>query len=214
MPSSVSVVRGGSVLGIAGAGLLAACASVPPVGDARNALSSAPIPADQIRWPERYRPEDARFFVHNEIEIAAPPKVVWDVLIEAETWPQWYEGAFDVDVRDSATGRLDANSVFTWKTMGLRFESTITEFEPPVRLSWESRRRTIQGYHAWLLVPTATGTRFITDESQHGVLAGLQKVFIPTKLKRLHDVWLEHIKARAEARAAMARAAEAHAGER
>ena len=184
--------------------LLGGCATVPPAGTPENALDfqpSTPLPADAIRWPARYQPEKATFFVHNEIEIDAPPQAVWDVLIHAESWPSWYEGASDVKVIDSTSGRLTADASFSWRTMDLDFVSKITEFEPPYRLSWESRKSTIQGYHAWLLIPTSRGTRVVTDESQFGMLASLQGVFIPNKLRKLHDVWLANLKQRAEAAA-------------
>jgi uncharacterized protein YndB with AHSA1/START domain len=174
---------------------------VPRVGEGGNTLGTPQSP-EAINWPARYLPEDAAFFVHNEIEIAAAPEDVWAELIEAEGWPGWYEGASGVKVEGSEGGRLRPGASFAWRTMDLDFVSVITEFDPPKRLSWESRKWAIQGYHAWLLIPTAGGTRLVTDESQHGVLAVLQGIFIPNKLGRLHDVWLAEIKKRAEARAA------------
>ena len=170
---------------------LGGCASV---GEQVAASRGAP---GQINWPAEYEPDEAAFFAHNRIDIHAPPEVVWDVLIQAETWPDWYEGAFDVDVLGDATV-LSPGAEFTWKTMGLNFTSVVTEFEPPYRLSWESRKRVIRGYHAWLIVRTDTGCTLITDESQHGFLTTMQKIFVPNKLRRLHDVWLAEIKAKAE----------------
>ncbi len=82
--------------------------------------------------------------------------------------------------------------------MGLNFNSSITEFVPPYRLSWESRKSSIQGYHAWLIIPTDEGSRLITQESQNGWLASLEKVFQPNKLERLHDEWLQAMKTKAE----------------
>ena len=154
----------------------------------------------QINWPERYKPEDATFFIHNRIEIEAPPEVIWEELIQAELWPEWYEGAENVQITSSEGSNLEADSIFTWRTMDLNFTSTIEEFEPPYRLSWESRKSSIQGYHAWLIVPTEDGAIVVTDESQTGWLAVLQGIFVPNKLHRLHDIWLAELKARAEAR--------------
>lgn len=82
--------------------------------------------------------------------------------------------------------------------MGLNFVSTVKEFEPPYRLSWESKKRSIQGYHAWLIIPTTTGCLVITDESQNGWLTFFEKTFQGKKLKHLHDVWLLELKKRAE----------------
>lgn len=155
-------------------------------------------PAERINWPAAYEPSQTNFYVHNEIEIAAPPEVVWAVLIQAETWPEWYRGAANVKLQNSADGVLGPGAVFTWKTMGLNFVSTVREFEPPTRLSWESVKPSIQGYHAWLIIPTPTGCRLVTDESQTGWLTTMQKIFRPTALHKLHDEWLAQIKRRAE----------------
>lgn len=157
--------------------------------------SSAPY---SINWPSEYLPEDAKFFVHNEIDIQAAPQKVWELLIQAEIWPDWYEGASEVNIQNSETGILDSGAVFTWKTMGLDFESTILEFEPYTRLGWESNKKSIQGYHAWLIIPTETGCRLITEESQKGWLTFFEKTFQPNKLRKLHDIWLANIKAKAE----------------
>ena len=179
---------------------LGGCANIRPVGSPGNMLSSEPLSPDVINWPEQYAPEQATFFVTNAIDIEASPEVVWQVIIEAESWPSWYEGAFDVVVADSDDGVLRAGSTFSWKTMGFRFTSVIHEYEPPTRLAWESRRGDIKGYHAWLIIPTETGCRIVTDESQFGLLANLQNAFQPNKLRLLHDVWLTEIKTRAESR--------------
>ena len=162
--------------------------------------SIAQSDAIAMRWPDDYSPEQAKFFVHNEIEINARPETVWNVLIHAESWPLWYEGASEVKVVNSEDGVLRDGSLITWKTMGLRFESTIKEFEPFQRLSWESINKNIRGYHAWLIIPTSNGCKLITEESQHGWLTFLEKTFQPNKLHKLHDIWLQAIKEKAETR--------------
>jgi uncharacterized protein YndB with AHSA1/START domain len=192
------------VVGVAVASLssVVGCASVPRAGSPENPLQRGPLPAHRINWPARYEPKEASFFVHNQIDIDAPPAAVWNVIVQAETWPSWYEGAENVQVTSATNSVLDARATFTWTTMGLDFTSTVTEFQPPFRLSWESRKSTIQGYHAWLIIPRGAGSRLVTEESQHGFMTTLQKLFVPNKLRRLHDVWLSQIKKRAEAAAA------------
>lgn len=154
----------------------------------------------QINWPDEYEPFLSKFYVHNEIEINAPPPVVWEILLQAEHWPDWYEGASGVKILYSGTSLLQANSSFQWKTMGLDFVSTIREFVPNERLSWESKKRSIRGYHAWLIIPTESGCRVVTGESQNGWLTFFEKLFQPKKLHRLHDVWLSELKKKAEAK--------------
>ena len=139
--------------------------------------------SEEINWPEVYKPTKAKFFVHNEIEIEAPPEMVWNILIQAETWPEWYEGARDVNVRNTESGILTKNAVFAWQTMGLNFTPSIKEFAPPYGLSSESEKKSIKGYHAWLIIPTDIGCKLITDESQYGLLTFFEKTFQPKKLQ-------------------------------
>jgi uncharacterized protein YndB with AHSA1/START domain len=176
--------------------LFAGCVTSTPRGSAERVALRAP--EEQIRWPEAYAPGTAPFFVHNQIEIAAPPPVVWDILTDVRAWPDWYEGATNLTVR-SPDQRVGPGVVVSWRTMGLNFDSEVKEFEPPFRFAWESRKAVIQGYHAWLIVPTATGSRVITDESFNGFLAYMQRTFIPHKLHRLHQTFLEELKVKAEA---------------
>lgn len=182
-----------------------ACSSVPTIGDPSNVLVRGGAAPDKINWPEKYKPENATFAVSNSVDIKAPPQVVWDIIVQAETWPSWYKGATNVRVLNASDGKLKADSAFNWQTMGQDFTSKIYEFDPPYRLSWESRKSTIQGYHAWLIVPTASGgVRLISDESMNGFLASMQALFLPNKLAELHDLWLAEIKKKAEATTAAA----------
>lgn len=176
---------------------LIGCATIHPVGDERNALSGQAA-ADRIDWPRQYEPPRAPFTISNRIEIDAHPQTVWDILIHAASWSDYYDGATDIRV-PTDDGRLARDTVFTWRTMDQDFTSTVTEFVPPYRLAWESRKPTIKAYHAWLIIPTDAGCVLITDESQFGLLANLQRVFLPNKLYNLHETWLGLIKDRAEA---------------
>ena len=172
--------------------LMMSCYSVKKTVEKSYPLSK------EINWPEAYKPGESKFFVHNEIDINASPETVWNVLINATEWEEYNDGASNLVLIDNTTGKLNENSVFTWKTMGLDFTSTIKEFEAPYRLSWESTRKNIQGYHAWLIIPTETGSKLITSEAQHGFMTLPQKVFVPNKLKGLHDEWLAEIKRKSE----------------
>lgn len=154
--------------------------------------------SEKINWPASYEPSKSRFYVHNEIEINARPEIVWAHLIDALKWESWYIGAKNVSFKDPTDTVLNSESVFNWKTMGLKFQSTIKEFEPNRLLAWESKKKSIQGYHVWLIVPTEKGCKVITDESQNGWLTFFEKIFQRNKLKKLHDVWLSELKKKSE----------------
>lgn len=153
-----------------------------------------------IVWPANYEPAKSKFFVQNDIEIKASPATVWAVLIDANRWQSYYKGAKNVVLRDPSHQFLQGNSIFDWETMGLKFESTIREYIPNNYLAWESQKKSIQGYHVWLIVPTPNGCKLITEESQNGWLTFFEKTFQGKKLQKLHDVWLLEIKKQAESK--------------
>jgi Polyketide cyclase / dehydrase and lipid transport len=179
------------------AGLLAGC-SASQIGSEDNRFDPSQAVSDQITFPEEYKKEKAPFFVTNQIEIRASPEKIWRILTHADAWSSWYEGATNLKILDSQDGVLHTESVFTWRTMGLNFESRIREYSQPYRLSWESRKWCIQGYHGWLILPTSTGAKVITEEGFQGILGWLQGIFIPGKLPKLHEVWLQELKRKAE----------------
>ncbi len=153
---------------------------------------------EKINWPVNYKPSLSKFYVHNEIEINAKPDVVWSILMNALKWQDWYKGAQNLAFTNQTDSMLNAQSIFKWETMGLKFISSIKQFEPNRLLAWESQKKSIQGYHVWLIVPTAKGCKVITDESQNGWLTFFEKTFQEKKLKRLHAAWLAALKQRSE----------------
>jgi hypothetical protein len=153
---------------------------------------------NSIDWPENYEPNKSKFYVENEIEINASPEIVWTILIDALKWESWYEGAKNVSFSSPSETVIDANSIFNWETMGLKFQSTIKQFESNRLLAWESKKKSIQGFHVWLIIPTEKGCKVLTAESQNGWLTFFEKTFQPNKLKKLHDIWLAELKTKSE----------------
>ncbi|MBI1307324.1 MAG: SRPBCC domain-containing protein [Bacteroidetes bacterium] len=153
---------------------------------------------EKIAFPTPYEPSKSKFYVHNEKEINAKPEVVWGFLIDALKWQSWYKGAKNISFSNPTDTLLNSNSVFNWETMGLKFQSTIKQFEPNRLLAWESKKKSIQGYHVWLIIPTDKGCKVITDESQNGWLTFFEKTFQGKKLKKLHDEWLAELKRKSE----------------
>lgn len=149
-------------------------------------------------WPIGFNPAESKFYVENEIEIAASPETVWSILVAAESWPTWYEGAKEVRVTGPRKPNLSADARMVWETMGLKFDSEIKEFEPNRRLAWLSEKKSIQGYHIWIITPTENGCKVVTAEAQNGWLTFFEKTFQPKKLHKLHDIWLVELKLKAE----------------
>ena len=132
-----------------------------------------------IKWPERFHPSRPPVHVVNELTIPAPCEQVWAWLIRAPLWPTWYTNSSEVGLVDSPQSELRLGTMFTWRTFGVRLKSTVQEFVPNERLAWDARGMGVDAYHAWLLLPRSSGTHVITEETQYGTMARLQKLFMP-----------------------------------
>jgi hypothetical protein len=153
---------------------------------------------NQIVWPEKFNPKNSDFYVHNEIEIKAKPEVVWQLLIQALEWNTWYQGIQNIQFKEANRVSLALNVQVFWNSMGQSLNNTVVEYIENQRLAWQFNEDKIQGHHAWLIIPTDAGCKVITDESQTGKLAKLQKLFLPRKLMKQHDQWLKVLKLEAE----------------
>jgi len=150
-----------------------------------------------IHWPARYAPGLVAASVSNEIAIAAAPETVWAWLVRASAWPGWYPNSHRVCI---AGGKADLalGAQFRWRTFGVAVRSTVREFEPPSRIAWDGKGLLLDVYHGWLIEPRPAGCWVLTEENQNGVAARLQATFMPKRMFRGHQLWLERLKARAE----------------
>jgi len=97
----------------------------------------------------------------REIEIAAPPDVVWDVLTGFAEWPQWNPQVNSM----SFDGPVAAGSTFRWKAGPGTIVSTLEEVDPPRYVRWRGRTLTIDAIHEWRLESRDGGTHVETEES-------------------------------------------------
>jgi len=142
-----------------------------------------------IHWPQAIVPEQADLFAHNDIVIAAPPGKIWEHLIRAAAWPEWYSNASDITVH-APGGLLGAGVVFDWITFGAPIHSTVHEFEPTTRIGWYGETDQWQAYHTWLLEPRGEGTTYVVME-ETGTGASPKKLAgsNPGHMHRGHDLW-------------------------
>jgi uncharacterized protein YndB with AHSA1/START domain len=149
----------------------------------------------KILFPASFAPANSPVFVHNEIDINAKPEAVWNWLIKAGTWPEWYFNAANVALPST---HLSKDTVFRWKTFGNTLQSQVQEFVPNERLAWLATGSGIKAYHARLIIPTGTGCKVITEETQHGWMCRLGKILFPKRMYKYHQIWLEGLKLKAE----------------
>jgi len=131
------------------------------------------------------------------MEIEAPIEVIWAWLIRAKLWPTWYRNSSNVRIHQRPGPDLAAGTYFRWKTFGVTLESKVEEFVPLERIAWCAHACGIDAYHAWVLRETPQGCHVLTEETQHGVLARLQKLFLPHRMYRGHEKWLQRLAAQA-----------------
>ena len=166
-------------------------ATTRPVKNLSNANNS-------IHWPKGFDPKEADAFVHNEIWIKAPAKVIWENLVNAPEWPTWYSNSANIQIAGPDKSRLQADSAFTWSTFGFPIESKINEFVPGSRLGWFGGGTGIRAYHTWLIIEKGDGCEVVTEEAQVGPSALKFNVEQPTAMYDGHDWWLTALKVRSE----------------
>lgn len=144
---------------------------------------------------------EAPVYTRRDIQIAASPEVVWDVLTDFDRWPEW-----NPEVKSmSYEGPLEPGSVFRWKAGPGTIVSTLEEIDRPRYVRWRGRTMTIGAIHEWRLDERSGGTRVETAESFSGVLARLLRGSLQKQLDGALERGLEHLKREAERRAGAAR---------
>jgi Polyketide cyclase / dehydrase and lipid transport len=151
----------------------------------------------EIRWPNRYDPLNTPIHVRNEIDIAAPPEIVWAWLIRAHNWPTWYENSANIRFVEGVAPDIALGTRFKWKAFGVGIDSRVQEFVPFERIAWNGSALGIAVYHAWLIVRTPSGCRVITEESQRGWLARLSVMVFLNRMWKFHQIWLESLGSKA-----------------
>ena len=76
--------------------------------------------------------ENAPVVARSQVQIAADPESVWELLTDLEKWPTW-----KTDVRSMALhGALKPGSIFVWKAGPGTIRSTLQEVDPPRVIGW------------------------------------------------------------------------------
>ena len=133
----------------------------------------------------------------REIEIAAPPEVVWDVLTGFAEWPQWNPQVKSM----SFDGPVAAGSTFRWKAGPGTIVSTLEEVDPPRYVRWRGKTLSIAALHEYRLTAHDGGTRVETEETFSGLLARVMRGSLQKTLDSSLEQGLEHLKAESERRA-------------
>lgn len=161
---------------------------------------------DRVIWPERCDPRTSAIYALNDIDIKAPPEVVWKLLVDAENWSRYFPAEDQVKIL-SGERELALGTRYSRVTVGFPMSLVVTECVPGHRLAWAT---TVDGdetgssaYHGWVITPTVDGCHVLTEETQQGpwFLEELGRKH-PGALYRYHQFWVESLARAAEAEVA------------
>jgi uncharacterized protein YndB with AHSA1/START domain len=164
---------------------------------------------NHVSWPHQYDPKTSAIYALNDIDVNAPPEVVWKLLVDAENWSSYFPAENEVKIL-SGEPELALGTKWTRLTVGIPTRLIVTEYVPTSRLSWST---TVDGdetgssaYHGWVITPTDTGCHVLSEETQQGAyfLEELGRKN-PGALYRYHQQWVESLARGAEAETPEAR---------
>lgn len=130
----------------------------------------------------------------HEIVIDASSETIWQILADINHWSTWYPNVST----STLEGRLEPGSIFRWKSGGTAIVSTLKDVEPLHRMSWTGQALGTRAVHIWVLEPQETGVLVRTEESFDGWLVRPFKRMMQKMLDTSLQVWLDHLKQRAE----------------
>lgn len=161
---------------------------------------------DKVIWPERYDPRTSAIYALNNIDVKAPPEMVWKLLVDAVHWAHYFPAEDQVRIL-SGEPELAMGTRYHRVTVGYPMSLTVTEYVPNHRLAWatavDGDDTGSSAYHGWVITPTREGCHVLTEETQQGEffldVIGRQN---PGALYRYHQDWVECLARAAEAEVA------------
>lgn len=141
--------------------------------------------------------ENAPAVATSEIEIAAGPETVWDLMAAISRWPTWNP---DIEWA-SLDGELTAGSTFRWKSGPGTITSTLQRVERPSLLAWTGKTLGIKAIHVWRIAAQDGLTTVKTEESWEGLIVRLFRGPMQRTLDEALVSGLNYLKAEAEKRA-------------
>jgi len=133
----------------------------------------------------------------GQIQIDAPPEVVFEVLSDLSGWPSW-----NSDVRSiSVSGPVQPETRFRWKAGGATMSSRLEVVTPPSEIGWTGKAMGINAVHVFQFEGRNGGTRAKSQESFRGLIPSLLTGYSRKILQRGIDGILSALKVEAERRA-------------
>ncbi len=139
---------------------------------------------------------DAPVFSEGQIDVAATPEELWDIMADFENWPSWNSDVQSVTLG----GPVAEGTTFRWKAGSTRLVSTLQLVDRPHALGWTGRTMGIRAIHVWRFASTSSGAVARMEESFDGVVATSFRKRLQRQLDETTIRGLQLLKATAEAR--------------
>lgn len=138
--------------------------------------------------------DTAPIVVRREIDIFAPPEMVWEWLTRVELWADWnpeITSAWWIDP-PGLRGR------FKWRKNLLGVESVVSEWKPPREFAWDG--------HAWLtdtrqifrIDGDFRSTKLVSEQSVEGPTTQIARELLGRRTATWGEIWLGVLKAKLE----------------
>ena len=161
-----------------------------------------------VNWPYQYDPRRSAIYALNDLDVKAPPEVVWKLLVDAENWSSYFPAEDQVKIL-TGEPELALGTKYSRVTVGFPMHLTVMECVLDRRISWatvvDGDETRSSAFHGWVITPTETGCHVLSEETQQGPFF-LEEIGRkhPGALYLYHQKWIESLGGAAEAEAAKA----------
>jgi uncharacterized protein YndB with AHSA1/START domain len=163
---------------------------------------------NHVTWPHQYHPSRSAIYALNDVDVKAPPELVWKLLVDAENWSSYFPAEDQVEIL-TGESELALGTQYSRVTVGFLMKLIVTQYVPDRRLSWstvvDGDETGSSAFHGWVITPTDDGCHVLTEETQQGPFfleeIGRKR---PGALYNYHQEWVESLARAAEAEAARA----------
>jgi uncharacterized protein YndB with AHSA1/START domain len=140
--------------------------------------------------------ESAPAVASAEVEVAADPEIVWEVLTSIDDWPRWNPDVSSASLEEG----LSEGARFRWKAGPGTITSTLQRIDRPRLIAWTGRTFGIKAIHVHRLEPRGEGTVVSSEESWEGLPVRIFRGRMQKTLEKSIEPGLGRLKAEAERR--------------
>src|ERR1700722_5152763 len=88
-----------------------------------------------VNWPYQYDPRRSAIYALNDVDVKAPPEVVWKLLVDAENWSSYFLTEDQVKIL-TGEPELALGTKYSRVTVGFPMHLTVMECVLDRRISW------------------------------------------------------------------------------